>query len=156
MENYPKLPNAVGARGNVITAKEENIMANKKKMSFAKRILEELQDLYQDVMITPHDDMIHIQVDNTHYLNHNQDFPEVTMSRRDFHKIIPASDELEQHFSDAMTTGSPATLRLPDFVISRLLRKGLPGDPHSYEQTHGQGYHNSAEKEYTNMLTRRV
>lgn len=129
---------------------------SKKKMSFAQKLMEELSDLYQDVMITPHDDMLHLQVDNSHYLNHNQDFPEVTMSYSDFHKIIPATDELQQHFDAAKTSGEPCSLRLPPFVISRLLRKGLPGDPHTYQQTHGQQYRDSAEQAYTKLMTDRV
>ena len=127
----------------------------KKRLSYAQRILEDLQEMWQEILVVPGTDGVEIHVDN-HGINTNLDYPMSNMSYDDFHDVIPATDELDTHFAAAMTTKQPVKMKLPDFIIKSLLRKSVPQPDGPVQPAHGQEYHNSLERGYTAEVTHRV
>lgn len=96
-------------------------------------IVEDFRNSYQ-VFITPNENSCRIKFSDDHLGNPDLQFPPVTMSHDDFFDLFNSNDNTKATFQNALERGDTFGLFTNANTISRLSRRGVPGDePQKYQ-----------------------
>jgi len=119
------------------------------------QIINEERAAYQ-VFITPSDDSVKVIFADDHTKNDDLRFPPVVLSHSEFFEVIPHNENTQATFQMARERGDTYGLFVSPMVISRLARRGLPGEPEIYQHTVNRQFPTEAGWQRASMMDRRV
>jgi hypothetical protein len=125
-------------------------------MSRAGGLLESYRGAYQ-VFITPHEDSVVVRFADDTVGNDDLRFPPTRLSHSEFFEVIPHNSLTQETFQLALERGDTYGIFVSPMVVSRLARKGVPGDtPMKYQHTHNRQYPTEKEWARDGMMSART
>ncbi len=129
-------------------------------MSRAGDVLEKIDEEYRgsyEVMVSPSEGSVVVKFSDNHIGNDHLRFPAVTMSYKNFFEIIPHDDEMRMQMETAKQHGDTYSVFANPWAISRLARKGVPGEGfEKFAHTHSRQEPSDAAWARHGMMTGRV
>lgn len=108
------------------------------------------------VFITPMDDSVKVVFADDYTQNDDLRFPPVVLSHSEFFEVIPHSKNTNATFQLARERGDTYGLFVSPMVVSRLARRGIPGESHTYQHTVNRQLPTEASWQRSAMLDRRT
>lgn len=108
------------------------------------------------VLITPMDDSVKIMFADDYTENEDLRFPPVVLSHSEFFEVIPHNENTTATFQLALERGDTYGLFVSPMVVSRLARRGIPGEANVYQHTVNRQFPTEAGWQRASMMDRRV